>query len=207
MADAVDRAQSYFLVCAVVSKIIAYTTGPRMLQDGHDVVRQDEEIQQRENAQYGNQDAEPSEEQLDQETPLLPESVHEAGRKLGDPFKRGASIIFSLFPARIKQELISVDSPFVDTAILCALTGTILGLVPPLHKAFFNPYDKGGIFNAWLTASVRNVGKLFTTSQIFVVGAKLGVSFEKMKRSESSGHVPKRAILSIFLIRLVIWPV
>ncbi|GAD92014.1 Auxin Efflux Carrier superfamily [Paecilomyces variotii No. 5] len=203
MSDAVERSQSYFLVCAVISKVIAYAVGPKMLQDGDNADDHDEENQQ---SGGDNQDAEPSEEQLDEETPLLPESVHKAGHKVASPFKHGASYVFSLFPKRVKQELVSIDSPFVDTAILCALTGLVLGLVPPLHKAFFDPYDKGGIFNAWLTASVKNVGKLFTTSQVFVVGAKLGVSFERMRRSEGSGKVPKRAILTIFLIRLVVWP-
>ncbi|KAJ9302660.1 hypothetical protein DTO271G3_34 [Paecilomyces variotii] len=204
MSSAVERSQSYFLVCAVISKVIAYAAGPKMLQDGGDGDDPDEENQQ--NGGENNQDAEPSEEQLDEDTPLLPESVHKAGHKMVSPFKRGANYVFSLFPRRVKQELVSIDSPFVDTAIICALTGTVLGLVPPLHKVFFDPYDEGGIFNAWLTASVKNVGKLFTTSQVFVVGAKLGVSFERMKRSEGSGKVPKRAILTIFLIRLVVWP-
>ncbi|KAL1850317.1 hypothetical protein Plec18167_007418 [Paecilomyces lecythidis] len=203
MSDAVERSQSYFLVCAVISKVIAYAVGPKMLQDGDKGDDQDEESQRNGG---DNQDAEPSEEQLDEETPLLPESVHKAGHKMVSPFKHGANYVFSLFPRRVKQELVSIDSPFVDTAILCALTGAVLGLVPSLHKAFFSPYDEGGIFNAWLTASVKNVGKLFTTSQVFVVGAKLGVSFERMRRSEGSGKVPKRAILTIFLIRLVVWP-
>ncbi|KAL4882282.1 hypothetical protein BJY04DRAFT_187604 [Aspergillus karnatakaensis] len=101
-----------------------------------------------------------------------------------------------------------------DIAILCTIVGAILGLVPQLHKAFFNSYEDGGIFNAWLTSSVKNLGKLFTTLQIFIVGCELGVSFEKMKKENNSSNNDGdessnpgwKAILTIFLIRLVIWP-
>jgi hypothetical protein len=54
-----------------------------------------------------------------------------------------------------------------------------LGLVPQLHRAFFRPYDQGGIFNAWLTSSIKNIGKFFTSLQVFLVGCKLGVSFRE----------------------------
>jgi Na+/alanine symporter len=106
----------------------------------------------------------------------------------------------------VKQELVSIDSPFVDVAIICSLTGAVLGLVPKLHRAFFNSYEEGGIFNAWLTSSVENIGNLFTSLQVFTVGCKLGVSFERMKSSGRSGNVPFLGILTIFLIRLIIWP-
>ena len=97
-------------------------------------------------------------------------------------------------------------SPYADVAILAALGGAVLGLAPPLHRAFFNPAERGGTLNAWLTTSVKNIGELFTTFQIFVVGCTLGISWERIKASSDSGKVPTRAILLIFCLRLVIWP-
>ncbi|KAL2010725.1 hypothetical protein VTN00DRAFT_6532 [Thermoascus crustaceus] len=206
MADSIERAQSYFLVCAVVSKVIAYTTGPRMLQDIRgDGTDQDTGSDGQEEAGE-HHDGHPSREQIDEETSLLPEPAQKARQKVGSRIKRVTDKIYSYFPEPVKQELVSFDSPFVDAAIFCALTGALLGLVPPLHKAFFNPYDEGGIFNAWLTSSIKNLGKLFTTLQVFVVGCKLGVSFERMKNTKNSGKVPFKGIVVIFLIRLVIWP-
>lgn len=205
MADSIERAQSYFLVCAVISKVIAYTTGPRMLQDGGDRIDQDSGAEVEEEAGE-HHDGHPSREQIDEETSLLPEPAQKARDKVNSRIKRAMGKISSYFPERIKQELVSFDSPFVDAALICALTGAVLGLVPSLHKAFFNSYDDGGIFNAWLTSSIKNIGKLFTTLQVFVVGCKLGVSFERMKNSKNSGKVPFKGIITLFLVRLVIWP-
>lgn len=38
-----DRAQSYFLVCAVTSNTIAYAVGPRMLSHGDSNKREDDD--------------------------------------------------------------------------------------------------------------------------------------------------------------------
>jgi auxin efflux carrier family protein len=51
-----------------------------------------------------------------------------------------------------------------------AVIGIVVGLVPGLHKAFFASPDKGGFFNAWITSSVRNIGDLFATLQVMIVG-------------------------------------
>lgn len=91
-------------------------------------------------------------------------------------------------------------------AILCTIVGTVLGLVPSLHRAFFFDEEDGGIFNAWLTASIRNIGGLFTTLQIFMVGCKLGITFERMVAEGHSGRIPVKAITTIFVVRLVVWP-
>ncbi|KAL1966665.1 hypothetical protein VTN77DRAFT_3862 [Rasamsonia byssochlamydoides] len=208
-SDAIQRAQSYFLVCAVTTKTISYAVGPRMLRDIGDEGEQDQqEGGDQRDRDEGRQPEErrPSEEEIDEQTSLLPGPAQKLRHGVGSPIKRAARYVFSLFPERVKQELTSIDTGFVDVALLCTLTGVVLGLVPKLHRAFFNPNDEGGIFNAWLTSSIKNLGKLFTTLQIFMVGCKLGVSFERMKRSKSSGKVPLRAIVSVFIIRLVIWP-
>jgi hypothetical protein len=161
----------------------------------------------------------------DEESPLLHnlkrQSKHEAlSRKL----KRWGVKAIYIFPRRVKQNAPPpFNTPMANIAITCTIVGAVLGLVPQLHKAFFNSYEDGGIFNAWLTSSIKNLGKLFTTLQIFIVGCELGVSFEKMKggsesedgrggRDEGDGESSEssnpgiKAILTIFLIRLVIWP-
>ena len=92
------------------------------------------------------------------------------------------------------------ESPFADVAILCTILGAILGLVPSLHRAFFFHQEVGGIFNAWLTASIRNIGRLFTTLQIFLVGCQLGLTFERMVTDGNSGRIPVKAITTIFVV-------
>ncbi|KAL1987565.1 hypothetical protein VTN96DRAFT_3165 [Rasamsonia emersonii] len=212
--EAIDRAQSYFLVCAVTTKTISYAVGPRMLRDIEDEDQRDQgQDERRDEGRDGEQQQQqppqrrPTEEEIDEQTSLLPGPAQKLRHQVGSPIKRAARYVYSFFPERVKQELTSVDTGFVDVAMVCTITGVILGLVPKLHRAFFNPNDEGGIFNAWLTSSIENLGKLFTSLQIFMVGCKLGVSFERMKRSKNSGKVPARAILTVFIIRLIIWPV
>ncbi|KAH1408733.1 hypothetical protein KXV68_004981 [Aspergillus fumigatus] len=189
MSGAITRAQSYFLLCAVVSKTIGYAVGPKMLQNGNnqdegrDAQDTDAEAGQSNNGDYADNDEEASE-----ETSLLPERVQKARRKVTGKFRRVGRWVSSFLPERVKQELMApFESPFADVAILCTIIGAALGLVPQLHRAFFRPYEEGGIFNAWLTSSVKNIGKL-------------------MKASGNSGEIPKKAIVTIFLVRLVIWP-
>jgi hypothetical protein len=200
-SKAISRAQSYFLLCAVVSKTIGYAVGPKMLQDGDDT------DQEADDTDPGTQNGSAEHNQLDEETSLLPQPAQKARHNISRSMRPMTRRISCIFPKRVRQQLMApFESPFADVAIACTITGVILGLVPQLHTAFFNKSEDGGIFNAWLTSSIKNIGKLFTTLQIFVVGCKLGVSFEKMKASDNSGRMPLKAIGTIFLVRLVIWP-
>lgn len=203
--DAMQRAQSYFLVCAVMNKIILYAVGIRMLQEpSGDGETSEEEISDEETRMSNDQRQ--SEDEINEETSLLSSNLQTARHTAGDRIKRAAKAVYSLLPDRFKERLRSIDSPFLDVVLLCTMTGVILGLVPKLHHLFFDPYGEGGVFNAWLTSSVKNIGKLFTTLQVFLVGCKLGVGFERLKRNRGSGKVPIKAILIIFVIRFIIWP-
>ncbi|KAE8135261.1 auxin efflux carrier [Aspergillus pseudotamarii] len=205
-SEAISRAQSYFLLCAVVSKTIGYAVGPKLLQDGHESST-DPENQEADDTNPETQNDTTNHGHVDEATSLLPQRAQKARRNIANSIRHGTQRISSMLPKRIRQRLMApFESPFADVAIACTVIGVVLGLVPQLHQAFFNKYEDGGIFNAWLTSSVKNIGKLFTTLQIFVVGCKLGVSFEKMKTSGDSGRMPLKAIGTIFLVRLVIWP-
>jgi predicted permease len=229
--DAVNRAQSYFLVCAVTTKTISYAIGPRMLRDmgnegrNRNRNRQPEDDVDSENQttnvqQQQQQDSssnnnhntcngtthsptdQEEEEAVNEHTSLLPTRVQIARHKTHSAIR----YIFSFFPKTLRRGLNAIDSPFLDAALCCTATGVLVGLVPKLHHAFFASYEDGGIFHAWLTSSIENIGRLFTSLQVFLVGCKLGVSFEKMRRSKHSGNVPVRALLVVFCVRLIIWP-
>jgi predicted permease len=88
-----------------------------------------------------------------------------------------------------------------------AIVGIILGITPPLHRVFFNDVTKGGIFKAWLTTSLKNIGELFIALQVIVVGVKLAISLQRMRRGESSGKLPPFAVTFTLLIRFIFWPV
>ncbi|KAJ5941656.1 hypothetical protein N7516_001824 [Penicillium verrucosum] len=206
-SSAIDRAQSYFLVCGVISKTIAYIVGPKMLQDGGDSFDTPGE-------RHRTTSILAEDEQLTEETSLLPQRAQEARTSAGNLIRRSTHWLGSLcglgslFTRRVKQELLApFESPFADVAILCTIVGTVLGLVPSLHRAFFFDEEDGGIFNAWLTASIRNIGELFTALQIFMVGCKLGITFERIVAEGNSGRIPVKAITTVFVVRLVVWPV
>ncbi|KAL4904432.1 hypothetical protein BDW74DRAFT_30798 [Aspergillus multicolor] len=214
VSGAVARAQSYFLLCGVISKTIGYVVGPTMLTS--------EENNDDRMGGHGDEDEQydyfdPYTGTADEESPLL---NNRQSAKHEGKMKRWAKKTLVDFPKLLKQKVFKNDTPIADIAIICTIIGGVLGLVPQLHKAFFNSYEDGGIFNAWLTSSVKNIGKLFTTLQIFIVGCELGVSFEKMKKNSyggdgdgdsdgsggSSSNPGWKAILTIFMIRLVVWP-
>jgi hypothetical protein len=97
----------------------------------------------------------------------------------------------------IVQKSLGFVGSFLNAPVIGAIIGANIGLAPPLHRAFFNELSEGGIFKAWLTVSVKNVGDLFTALQLVAVGAKLSSCLLKMKKGEASGSVKLITVFSI----------
>lgn len=74
-------------------------------------------------------------------------------------------------------------SDFFNAPLLGAIIGTVIGLVPPLHRAFFNDTEEGGIFTAWLTSSLDNIGGLFVPLPVLVAGVSLYTSMREVRRA------------------------
>jgi hypothetical protein len=66
--------------------------------------------------------------------------------------------------------------------------------------------SEGGYFNAWLMNSIKNIGDLFASLQIIVVGVKLSQSLRNMKRGEESGPFSWKGFSFITAVRFFIWP-
>jgi hypothetical protein len=64
--------------------------------------------------------------------------------------------------------------------------------------------EEGGFLNAWLTSSLSNIGQLFVSLQVVVVGVSLGAALRKMKRGEASGSIPWIPSLLVLVVRFVI---
>lgn len=109
------------------------------------------------------------------------------------------------------QGILRLIFDFVNAPLLGAIIGAILGLIPPLHEAFFNSSQStdaaSGIFTAWLTSSLRNVGSLFASLQIVAVGVSLASSLRKAKRGEDSGPVPWVPSIFVLFVRFIVWPI
>ena len=232
--DTVDaalmRAQSYFLVNAMIGDTLTFAMGPKLLDGEHAPEKdQDEGDEDRRSpvdnnppesppsplglGQSNGQGTAPSSSQNgcqenevpDEQTSLLPSFVRSgklAAERYG--YDKGGKA-WEIFPPWIRSFL-NFSYAFLHAPLIGATTGAILGLVPPFHKAFFGEPASGGIFTAWLTDSVKNIGGLFASLQVVVVGAKLSSSLRKMKRGEDSGTVPWIPLVFVTVMRFIVWP-
>ncbi|KAL5325577.1 hypothetical protein ACEPPN_006705 [Leptodophora sp. 'Broadleaf-Isolate-01'] len=102
---------------------------------------------------------------------------------------------------------------FINTPLIGAVLGAIIGLVPSLHRAFFADTQDGGIFTAWLTASLKNVGGLFVPLPVVVAGVSLygsmkgTSSVDEGRRGRGREGTPISTTLFVLVVRFVVWPV
>jgi predicted permease len=96
---------------------------------------------------------------------------------------------------------------FLNAPLLGAVLGAIIGLVPILHRAFFSHSDNGGIFTAWLTASLKNVGGLFVPLPVVVAGVSLYTAMKRKTTSSSPAATPWLTTIFILVVRFILWPI
>lgn len=216
---AVARAKSYFLMASIVGNSLTFAVGPKLLDDEEspdseepkDKAGTDQDSHpegDEEHAQPTNSSgrtAEEEEEHQTETTTLLPSALAEHHENAMQKASYHSRYHWKKLPTTIRDSLVFAWS-FLNAPLIGALIGAVIGLTPPFHKAFFNNPNEGGIFKAWLTSSLKNIGELFAALQLVVVGAKLSGSLLKMKKGESSGTVPWTPMLSIFFIRFILWP-
>lgn len=230
--DAIERAKSYFLVFATVSSCLTFAVGPRLIDDEHAPDPPDDkndEIPDGEHHLIIPQDED--EHPPDEETPMLSWSRRASrasmsffpSRPLVEPasnnsvkpiYDRRPSVIpkrrwITLGP-RTKWWLLFLFD-FLNAPLLGAIVGAVVGLVPALHRAFFNDTDEGGIFTAWLTASFQTVGSLFVPLPVVIAGVSLYLSIKHARAHASSGEsggnrLPLGTAIFVLVIRFVVWP-
>ncbi|OCL05116.1 hypothetical protein AOQ84DRAFT_433190 [Glonium stellatum] len=216
-SDAVNRAKSYFLVNSIVGNSLTFALGPKLL-NAHEEDAPDSPDKAEQNGnlatpgdegdcdvEHGRDDNNDDGSHPDESTSLLPNFVvrnghHAERRTYNYGFRQ-----FSRLPTWC-QKALNVLYQFCNAPVIGAVIGAIIGLAPPLHRAFFADTEEGGFFKAWLTTSVKNIGDLFAALQVIVVGVKLAQSLRLMKRGEDSGNVPWRPAVFVMFIRFVLWP-
>ncbi|KAL8942727.1 MAG: hypothetical protein Q9216_001475 [Gyalolechia sp. 2 TL-2023] len=230
-ADALNRAKSYFLVCAIVSNSLTFSLGPRLLDneeapdpDQYEGKKQSQGGSSSDdtvNVPEGSQANDQTGGEATESTSLLPNFAVRRGGEVGDNvYHRGKKMWDRLGPRT--QSALDLLYAFLNAPLIGAVLGAIIGLTPPLHRAFFNEPQQGGIFKAWLTSCIQNVGNIFAALQVsfpvqswpfrlivvqvVVVGVKLSACLRKMKRGEHSGHIPWLPSSIVLLMRFVVWP-
>ncbi|KAJ4355824.1 uncharacterized protein N0V89_003845 [Didymosphaeria variabile] len=205
-SKALDRAESYFLINAMVSNSLTFALGPRLLRPSDEDAPDEENKEGEESDGEGQESIERGPDGIvHEETSLLPQrAVRPINRVERRGYKRTTKWLQSLPPWA--QQLLDFLYQFANAPLLGTLVGAVIGLTPPLHRLFFNDSNDGGYFNAWLTTAIKNVGELFATTQIIVVGVKLSQSLRKMKAGEESGTISKKSMSFVFLMRFFFWP-
>ncbi|KAG0638281.1 membrane transport protein-domain-containing protein [Tuber brumale] len=184
--DAVERAKSYFLINSMVSNTLMFALGPKLMD----------------NAESGSADDRDAEAQRDQDgdenASLLPALV----RIRVHSVQSSAHRQFTKLPTGA-QSTLSFAGDMVNPPLVGAIVAAFIGLIPSLHKAFFADMEDGGIFRAWLTSSISNIGDLFTALQMFVVGSRLCASLDP---EQEIGEIPKRGIAFVWGVRFLLCP-
>ncbi|KAF2277036.1 uncharacterized protein EI97DRAFT_375477 [Westerdykella ornata] len=212
-SDAVSRAQSYFLINSTVNNSLTFALGPRLLRPGdEDAPDEEGNNEGGERGNQGDQDGQQERSQtdgyddiIDEHTTLLPRHNVRRANAVGlDTWKIGKEQWERL--PQWAQNFLGTAYMFANGPLIGAVIGAFIGLIPPLHKLFFNKVSEGGYLNAWLTTSIKNIGDLFASLQIIVVGVKLSQSLRNMKKGEASGEFSWKGFLFITCVRFLIWP-
>ncbi|KAK5652248.1 hypothetical protein OQA88_10745 [Cercophora sp. LCS_1] len=222
--DAIERAKSYFLVFATVSSCLTFAVGPRLIDSEHapddeDKEEEDDPLEAQTsidaNEETGLLGGRSSSVQFSSpfsssENSFFPSNRRPSVYRNPSIANRRASVVpktywQSLSP-RTKWWLLFV-SDFFNAPLLGALIGAVIGLVPALHRAFFAHSEDGGIFTAWLTASLKNIGGLFVPLPVVVAGVSLYTSMKQAKESNGGARLPWVPVSFILIVRFVLWPV
>jgi auxin efflux carrier family protein len=228
--DAIERAKSYFLVFATVSSCLTFAVGPRLIDTEHapDPVDDKDELEDEDNedeTEAGGRNNADAELSPTDQTHLLSSQFRRTSVASVSFFpsrpreSSSAAIIYDRRPSGISRRrwlelsdrtrwwlLFLYD--FLNTPLIGAVLGAIIGLVPALHRSFFSDTADGGIFSAWLTASLKNVGSLFVPLPVIVAGVSLYTSMQRAKSDDAHGRVGTPWLTTIFVLamRFVVWP-
>ncbi|KAK3901007.1 auxin efflux carrier [Staphylotrichum tortipilum] len=223
--DAIDRAKAYFLVFSTVSNCITFAVGPRVLEEDDEDPSCDETHAPDTPRETTPSDAATEETGLLNSPRLIPSapptrrrpclllpSPATADQKCDNhaPDHRRPWFVpnqrwIRLTP-RTKWWLLFVLDLF-NAPLLGALAGAVIGLVPVLHRAFFNRSEDGGVFTAWLTSSLGSVGGLFVSLPVVVAGVTLFCATKEAgENHESALAMPLSTLGFVLGVRFIAWP-
>lgn len=191
----------------MVSNSLTFALGPRLLNGQEEDSpeqgpEKDLDDDEQEEAERGSIE---DHQQENEETSLLPSrAVRPAVEAVYRTNKRLKGYYSQLSPRT--QNVLDFLYQFWNPPLIGAVIGAIVGLVPALHRLFFSKPQEGGYFNAWLTSSIKNIGDLFASLQVVVVGVKLSQAMLRHKKGEQSGSVPWKPFTIITIVRFIIWP-
>lgn len=200
-AKAITRAQSYFLASSIIGNCLTFAVGPRLMRPEPDLANQ-ALSKSRDRRDVDSHPASPAAEPSEERDSLLPHfELDEQPQPIPQP------------PRLRRTTPISILHDVFNEPTIGALLGLFIGVIPPLHRAFFSPTNEGGIFTPWLTASLANIGQAFVPLQVIIVGVTLSQSFHQGHFSSSPNTTTgpsrlRKSFPNIFIlaVRFVLWP-
>jgi predicted permease len=226
--DAVERAKSYFLVYATISSCLTFAIGPRLIDTEHAPDEEEDSDDEDEGGLDGPDERDDDlsrDPEANERTGLLSTQTEERSstNSFFPSIKKPTDLLpHSLNPNR-RSSLVSKTrwkqlSPrtrwwllfvgdFFNAPLLGAILGAVIGLTPPLKKAFFSDAQDGGIFSAWLTASWKTIGNVFVPLPVVIAGVSLYTSVKDAKMTrETARAMPWGTWSFILAVRFVLWP-
>jgi predicted permease len=226
--DAIERAKSYFLVFATVSSCLTFAVGPRLIdsehapdrKENHETDHEDGDDEERRNAD-SNEATDRTQllgadttqvQQLVVSTSFFPSRRHSSTPKAAHYDDRRLSLLVISkrrwygLNDRVRWWLLFLYD-FLNAPLLSAVLGAIIGLVPALHRAFFADTDDGGIFTAWLTASLSNIGSVFVPLPVVIAGVSLYLSTQQPRSEDAKSRTSWLTTGFALVVRFVLWPV
>ena len=217
-SDAVTRARTYFLVSAVVSHALTFGLGGSELkgddedapddnkkQNGYDNGAPRQRYRDDPEAQDDDENEDEDDSDSAPDTSLLPHAVNHHVHRVNKKTNTAVNRFMEKLPGFLQRAILAVYE-FMTPPLVGALIGGVIGFAPPLHTLFFADSNEGGYFNAWLTQSIKNIGQLFVTLQVVVVGVKLAQALRKEKRGENTGTLNWLPVTIVVVVRYFIWP-
>lgn len=172
------------LVGAIVSNSLTFSLGPRLLdhEEAPDADRLERKVQpQPEDAQTTRRELENAHEEshangeATENTSLLPEYIVQCGAEAeANGYNKGKHVWNRMGPRT--RSFLDLLYAFLNAPLIGAVLGAIIGMTPPLHRAFFNEPQQGGIFKAWLTSCIQNVGNIFAALQVLYPSSLQGLT-------------------------------
>ena len=222
--DAIERAKSYFLVFATISSCLTFAIGPRLIDTEHAPDPPDDKDAADDDWNGHDDDA-------------AAEAGHSSTERtslLGHDGRRASVASITFFPSRpraasaivcdrrpsgvSKKRWLELNPrtqwwllflyDFLNAPLMGAVLGAIIGLVPAFHRAFFSDTVDGGIFTAWLTASLEKVGQLFVPLPVVIAGVSLYTSMRRARHGDCpAASTTWLTTIFILVVRFVVWPV
>ncbi|KAK7956882.1 uncharacterized protein PG986_006104 [Apiospora aurea] len=239
VSQALEHAEAYLLVFSTVSNCLTFAVGPRLIDTEH----APEEHEDKDMDGVGDDDPNEGDTLPNEESALLhpadalrsvnpfsssPSSStsiflsKKAARASGSdallsrPPRRRVTLITRKQWAKIGPHArwwLTLASDFFNAPLLGAFLGATIGMVPALHRAFFNDPAEGGIFAAWLTSPLKKIGSVFVPVPVLLAGVSLYSSLQKTNSSsngqgqanKANSKLPKATLCFILFVRFILW--